>query len=387
LCYFPASNRILEYFDEEVVNSSSRYLDQLLSPHFDSRLSQSEPDQPAELAVNAPFSATKHYVSDVLLSKDFESLTQELLYRPRLAGLIRLNTPVTEIVKLPTSGFRVACGANATLDADHVVLGCGRTSHRFLERVFADLGIEWKHNLPDVGIRLEAPRDLFTREFTYQVDPKYKFEHLPYGTSRTFCGCDGGIIVPVKFGRSFYADGAFGEKFTDSSNFALMVRSERPLSIYDLERWCSAVNASARGTLLLGEVPLEGTDRKQLAAAILALVPQWPTEDHRFIVSELLALTLGDHVTLFRHSGKGSAVVKVYGPAIDLYWPRPKLARGLGTSVDGLFVLGDVTGVSRGFVQAMVSGAAWAITHLAELSRSHAVHSVRKEVQEWSVLA
>lgn len=389
LCYFPASNRILDYFDEEIVNSSSQYLDRLLSPRFDSRFSQPGPDQPIERALDLCSSGaiTKHYASDVLLRRDFEKMIQGLLSHPRRAGLIRLNTSVTEIVELSNSRFRLVSGTGETIEADHVVLGCGRTSHRFLERVFATLGIEWEHNLPDVGIRLEAPRALFTPEFTYQVDPKYKFVHFPYGTSRTFCGCDGGLIVPVKFGNSFYADGAFGDDFTDSSNLAFMVRSQKPLSTRDLERWCSAVNASARGNLLLGEVLLDVDNPRKLVAAILALIPHWPTENHWMIVSELLNLTLGAHVTLLKRSESGSAFIKVYGPAIDLYWPRPKLARGLRTSMNGLFVLGDVTGVSRGFVQAMVSGAAWAMTHLAKFSRPNAVHSVRKEVREWSVLA
>jgi uncharacterized FAD-dependent dehydrogenase len=389
LCYFPASNRILEYFDQEAVNSSSQYLDGLLSPHFHSRFSRLEPHYPTEpdLDVDSSFSIRKHYTSDVLLRRDFGQLVQRLLACPREAGLVQLNTPVVEIVKLPNSGFRLISSAGSTVESNHVVLGCGRTSHRFLEQVFARLDIDWEHSRPDIGIRLEAPREFFTSEFTYQEDPKYKFSHLPYGTSRTFCGCHGGIIVPVKFGDSYYADGAFGDDFSDSSNVAFMVRSEKPMLTHDLERWCRAVNTSAGDSLLLGEVPLNVTDPERLVTTIMGLVPHWPTEGYQFMVSELLTLTLCSQTTLLKRCERGSASVKVYGPAIDLYWPRPKLARGLKTNVSGLFVLGDVTGVSRGFVQAMVSGATWALTHLAEFSRPNAVHSMRKEVGEWFVLA
>ncbi len=58
--------------------------------------------------------------------------------------------------------------------------------------------------------------------------------------------------------------------------------------------------SSAGGSLLLGEVPLDVADPKQLVAAIMALIPHWPTEDHRIMISELLTLTLGDHVTLLK---------------------------------------------------------------------------------------
>jgi hypothetical protein len=191
----------------------------------------------------------------------------------------------------------------------------------------------------------------------------------------------------VKFGGAYYADGAFGDKFSASSNLAFMVRAQKPVSIDDLERWCSAVNSSASGGLLLGEVSLDVSGPEQLASAINALIPYWPTEDYQIMILELLRLTLGGEVTLLRRREFGPSSVKVYGPAIDLYWPRPKLIKGLETTVAGLHMSGDVTGVSRGIVQAMVSGVAWAINHLAECARPNAVHSMQKEPKEWSVLA
>jgi uncharacterized FAD-dependent dehydrogenase len=253
--------------------------------------------------------------------------------------------------------------------------------------VFDSLGIEWEQSRPDLGIRLEAQRNLFTSEYTYQVDPKYKFAHFPYGTSRTFCGCHGGMIVPVKFGDSFYADGAFGESFTNSSNLAFMVRAQNPISTDDLEQWCRSINIAAKGSLLLGEVSLRPTKPPELVAEIMKLVPHWPTEEHRIMLSELLLSTLGDPVKLLESTESGNSPVKVYGPAVDLYWPRPRFEKGLETNVAGVFVLGDITGVSRGFVQAMISGAAWAMHHLAEPSRPNRSDSTRKEVEQWFALA
>ena len=311
-----------------------------------------------------------------------------LLSNPQKKGLIRSNTAVENIVKVGDSGFCVHISSGEMINAEHVVLGCGRSSHGFLRRMFEALGVAWEHPKQDIGIRLEAPTSLFTEDFTYQVDPKYKFVHASYGTSRTFCGCHGGIIVPVKFGQSFYADGAFGNHFTDSSNLAFMVRSREPLASHLLEEWCATLNSSARGSLLLGEVPLNITEPRKLVSAILALVPEWPSVAHQAMMSELLTLTLADDdLMLLGPRKQNSAILKVFGPAIDLYWPRPKLGKGLKTSVPGLFVLGDVTGVSRGFVQAMVSGATWAMTEVTDRDHLGSVQSIRKEVSPWFVSA
>jgi hypothetical protein len=166
-----------------------------------------------------------------------------------------------------------------------------------------------------------------------------------------------------------------------------MVRSYSVMPVDVLERWCAAVNASSRGGLLLGQVSLDTTNAQALAEGILRLIPTWPTEGHRTMMAELLMLTLGGRFQLLRRCKGESANVTVYGPAIDRYWPRVRLGQGLKTDVPGVFVLGDAAGVSRGFVQAMVSGAAWAIDQLGESAVRHRYvgQSVLDRGVQWSV--
>jgi uncharacterized FAD-dependent dehydrogenase len=327
----------------------------------------------------------KDYRSDVLLRGDFEKLIRMLLAGPRHAGVLRLNTAITEIQRVADFGFKVFTSAGDVLEANRVVLGCGRSSHGFLRSVLTALRVRWAENCQDVGLRLEGPSDIFTRKLRYQGDPKYKVAHSTSGTSRTFCGCDGGIIVPVKFGKSYYADGAFGDQFTGRSNLAFMVRSQKPIAASELEKWCAGINASAGGSLLLGEVPLHGADTRRLVGTMVAMVPWWPSERHRAMISELLMLALGEGISLLRRQGTGSASVRVFGPAIDLYWPKPELEWGLRTCIPGLFVLGDATGISRGFVQAILSGAAWALTQLSDAACQRVGESILGEVDEWCV--
>jgi len=385
LCYFPASNGILNYFAKDIVDSSYEYLDEILGPYFDSRFNHpsASPDTENDHSSHRSESTRKQYVSKILLRSEFQQLTERLVSRPRQAGLLRLNSSVTQILREGQSGFLVFTEDGERISARHLVLGSGRSSYAFLQQVLPSLNAEWHPACPDIGIRLEVPSAYFTEECTYQPDPKYKFVHPPNGSSRTFCGCHGGIIVPVKFGQSYYADGAFGDKLSASSNLAFMTRSDEPISNHLLERWCGGINAAAGDTLLLGHVSLSLKSTQQLVQAIMALVPNWPTDAHRAMMSDLLRLTLGDKVNLLRRSECSSASVKVYAPAIDLYWPRLRLSTGLETAVPGLFALGDITGVSRGFVQAMVSGAAWAVARLNASHRLNTVHSLQKEHTEW----
>jgi len=350
LCHFPASDKILNHFKPSVVSASHNYLDQLLDAQF-----TRERDGVTKATGSARFLEKKNYESDVLLKNEFEDLTLALLAAPRKNGVIKLNTGVEEIARLNPHGYRTRLSSGESVEAARVVLGCGRTSHAFLRRTYQQLGIEYEDNCQDIGIRIEARADVFTNEYTYQTDPKYKFAH-PYGSCRTFCACNGGVVAPVKFGDSYYAEGAFGQEFTKFNNVAFMVRSKKVLSASMLEHWCNAVNNKAMGNLLLGTVEFE--DIQSVVTSILAMIPVWPSSDHRAMMCDLLALTLGDEIALL----KRGATMKIYGPAIDLYWPKPALGAGLMTGLSDLYVIGDATGVSRGFVQAMTAGAAWGVT-------------------------
>ncbi|HSR06481.1 MAG TPA: hypothetical protein VLM42_04975, partial [Bryobacteraceae bacterium] len=111
-------------------------------------------------------------------------------------------------------------------------------------------------------------------------------------------------------------------------------------------------------SLLLGEVNV--TVRTSLLE-ILDSVPVWPSQAHKSLMSELLDNVVGGkHVQMFKPTTSGE-VARVYGPAVDLYWPSPVLSTGFRTEIDGLSVIGDATGLSRGIVQAITSGAAWAV--------------------------
>lgn len=384
LCYFPASNRILDYFSEHIVADSFGYLDALLGQHFNSRFNSISTHTLTLRGDGSP--VRKNYTSDVLLQPQFQYLIRKLLSRPLLAGTVRLNKEVAEITKPTPSTFRIVTRCGAVIESGRVVLGCGRSSHAFLRRAFASLGIQWHENCQDVGLRLEAPSEFFTDEYAYQADPKYKFTHPGRGTSRTFCACNGGAIVPVKFGHSYYAEGAFGGELTERNNIAFMVRATTPTPIHELERWCAAVNAASCGTLLLGSVPLNAASGS-FVSAIMKLIPYWPSDDHRVMMAELLTLTLGGNISLLRRSEKAGSVLRVYGPAIDLYWPQPDLTKSLETRIHGLYLLGDAAGVSRGFVQSMVSGAAWALIQLADEFVKSPGEGIRREAKKWFVSA
>jgi hypothetical protein len=348
LCHFPASSGVLSLIPTELLQE----VKDIVAERVGGDLGVG-----AEVAT-IPSGAVrrKFYSADAVFRKQYASMLGGLLSALPDQVELRSGSSVTDVQKAG-KGFDVHLGSGEAIQTPNLILGTGRAGHRFVREALASLGVSYNENLADIGIRLEARTDIFSDAFFYQDDPKFKFVHGQLGSSRTFCACRGGAIVPVKFGDGFFADGAFVNGPTGITNVALMVRSNRALASKEINEWCKTINMYSGRSLLLGEVSVTSGPSP---IEILDKVPVWPSQAHKSLMAELLDNVVGGaHVRMFKPV-TSAEVMRVYGPAVDLYWPSPVLSTGFRTEIDGLSVIGDATGLSRGIVQAMTSGAAWA---------------------------
>lgn len=280
---------------------------------------------------------------------------------------VQSTTPILEgwsvesIERFGANWFKLVSETGETIDTENVVIATGRSGHIALRRWLGQLGIQYIENSPDIGVRIEVPSNTISRQFLYQHDPKFKFDFGELGQARTFCTCKGGQIVPVKFGKGFFADGAFLRKDTGRTNVALMARTGEVFGPDVLEEWCQSVNKASEGRLLLGAFDeLFGSDAS-LERAILDVIPEGPSPLYKKALQALLRRLLDDpSCQIFDGSAGELGQLNVFGPSIDLYWPKVQLSQGFKSSVEGVYVIGDAAGVSRGIVQAMAAGKSWA---------------------------
>lgn len=312
------------------------------------------------------------------------SITHADSYRAALDDLIsdvQSTTPILEgwsvesIERFGANRFRLVSEAGETIDTENVVIATGRSGHIALRRWLDQLGIEYAENSPDIGVRIEAPSNTISRQFLYQDDPKFKFDFGGLGQARTFCTCKGGQIVPVKFGNGFFADGAFVRKDTGRTNVALMARTGEVFEPQLLEEWCQSVNEASEDRLLLGAIDKFSGSNSALEQDILDVIPEGPSPQYKKALQALLHRLLNDpSCQIFDGATGEHGPLKVFGPSIDLYWPKVQLSRGFKASVEGVYVIGDAAGVSRGIVQAMAAGKSWA----------HSVNSsTARNVAQW----
>ncbi len=346
LCYFPASSGIIDKTNKFGMESAFNYLRSLMSNYIDPTLNNSY-----EI-----FENKKNYNSDVLDRKDFSAMIN--LLTNKLKDYIITNCQVVSITNLDAKTLIVTNNGNEYL-ADKLVIGSGRSSHSFLKEYFQINGISYSLQTQDIGIRIETNKDNFNENYYYQVDPKFKFTFKQYGSGRTFCAHNQGKVVPVRFGNSFFADGAFGDTFEHQNNIALMVRSNNPLSSEKIEEWCTAINKMSKNRLIIGEVKIIN-DRKLMISEIIELINHFPTQDHKRLIIELLnKILIGKYNIL--HSNLKDETLRIYGPAIDRYWVKPLLLKDFSIiGSNNIYIIGDAAGLSRGYIQAMYSGYIWA---------------------------
>jgi len=347
LCYFPASDGILNSFSKIEIDLAINFLNDLVSPYFDKSF----------ITKKINYNDRKYYTSDVFNKKDFALLIEKLT--GALNNKIITGTRVVEIEKT-SEGFCIQTAKSHKYFCETLVMGTGRSSYNFLPNQLKKLNVEYDYQIQDIGIRVEAHKDCFTEAYYYQVDPKFKYNWDGLGSGRTFCAHNQGKVVPVKFGDSFLADGAYDKDFGSLNNIALMVRGLQPLSIEDLENWCSKVNTNSDNNLLLGSIELNQSE-SEIIKQILDLIKVFPTISHKSLMENLLLKTFSGKHKLIKIKKNCNSILNIYGPAIDRQWVVPSIDKNFQIkNLRSLYVLGDAIGQSRGFVQAMFSGAIWA---------------------------
>ena len=259
-----------------------------------------------------------------------------------------------------------------TVSAGCVVAAPGRGGADWLNRVARENGIDTRNNEVDIGVRVEVPnavmdhltKALYEAKMVYYSDT---FENKV----RTFCMNPGGIVseehyeggIAVVNGHSYAEE----ERRTGNTNFAMLVSSRftepfnRPI---EYGRYIAQLgNMLTGGPIMvqrLGDL-LQGrrTDADRLARS--TTVPTLKTAvpgdlsfvlPHRHLTSLIEAMVAFDKVA----PGLYSKNTLLYGVEVKFYSSKVKVDGHFRTAVEGLYAIGDGAGITRGLMQASVTG-------------------------------
>ncbi|HEX3016981.1 MAG TPA: FAD-binding protein [Caproicibacter sp.] len=266
-------------------------------------------------------------------------------------------------------------GSTEAVCAPYVVLAPGRGGAEWLSRAANDLNLSIANNEVDIGVRVEVPnavmdpltQNLYEAKLVYYSDT---FENKV----RTFCMNPGGIVseehyetpgggIAVVNGHSYAEE----ERRTENTNFAMLVSTKftepfnQPIEygryIAQLGNMLTGggIMVQRLGDLLLGR----RTDATRLkkSTTVPTLKTAVPGDlsfvlPHRHLTSIVESLRAFDKVA----PGLYSKNTLLYGVEVKFYSSKVGVKNNFETEVKNLYAIGDGAGITRGLMQASVTG-------------------------------
>lgn len=252
--------------------------------------------------------------------------------------------------------------------APYLLLAPGREGNRWLREQLAPLGVDFKTNPVDVGVRVEVPAEVMEEVTSVAYEAKLLFNAPTFDDEvRTFCMCPNGEVVMEHRSGLFTVNGhSHGGRSTPYTNFALLVRTaftqpfDSPVAYGEyLARLANllvgTVIVQRLGDLKMGRRSTPERIGRGLVEPTLAEAVPGDLSfvlPYRYLVGILEMLEAMDRIV----PGVNSRHTLLYGIEVKFYSLRPQINQELETPIPGLFVAGDGAGISRGLVQAAASG-------------------------------
>lgn len=263
-------------------------------------------------------------------------------------------------------------GEQITIHSPNVVVAPGRGGAEWLSQEAARLGIATRNNEVDIGVRVEVPNSIMDH-LTQQL---YEAKLVYYSDTfenrvRTFCMNPGGIVseehyeggIAVVNGHSYHEP----ERRTQNTNFAVLVSTRFTQPFSQPIRYGNYIaqlgNMLTGGGIMvqrLGDL-LQGrrTDLSRLkkSTTIPTLNTAVPGDlsfvlPHRHLTSIIEGLRAFDKIA----PGLYSKNTLLYGVEVKFYSSKLEVGNHFQTAIPGLYAIGDGAGITRGLMQASVTG-------------------------------
>ncbi len=290
--------------------------------------------------------------------------------REKLGGKIDIffETPVIELRREKGKAAGISLVDGTSIDAEFVICGPGRVGAEWIKKEVARLQISSVPSPVDIGVRVEAPASIL-RKLT---DLAYEAKLIYYSKTfddrvRTFCMNPFGEVVMETIEDIVTVNGhSYAQKKTENTNFAILVSNTFTEPFRDPIGYGRYIAGLANllghgvivqrlGDLLDGRRSTPGRINRCLTHP--TLISATPGDlsfvlPYRHLKSIIEMLEALDRVA----SGIFSRHTLLYGVEVKFYTNRVKISPALETDIQNLFLVGDGAGITRGLMQASISG-------------------------------
>ena len=277
------------------------------------------------------------------------------------------DTPVLDLKK-DENGYTIST-KKGDFSAKKCIASVGRSGSSWMEHVCESLKIPTKSNRVDIGVRVELPAPIFSHltDELYESKIVYRTEKFEDAV-RTFCMNPNGIVVNentngiVTVNGHSYED---GDKKTDNTNFALLVAKHFSEPFKDSNGYAESIARLSNmlgggviiqrfGDLIRGRRSTEKRIEENSFTPTLSATPG----DLSLVLPKRILDGIIEMIYALDKVAPGTANddTLLYGVEVKFYNMEVEIDNNLMTKLDGLYVIGDGSGVTHSLSHASASG-------------------------------
>ncbi len=277
------------------------------------------------------------------------------------------RTSVSKISKID-GGYEVVANGE-TFTSKYCIISVGRSGSKWLEKVCTDLDIPTHSNRVDIGVRVELPAEVFSTLTDQLYESKIVYCTNKYQDNvRTFCMNPHGIVVNENTNGIVTVNGHSYEdpsKWTNNTNFALLVSKHFSEPFKDSNGYGESIAKLSNmlgggvmvqrfGDLIRGRRSTEKRLKDSFLEPTLSATPG----DLSLVIPKRILDDIVEMIYALDKIAPGTAndETLLYGVEVKFYNMEVELDKNLETKHDGLFIIGDGSGVTHSLSHASASG-------------------------------
>lgn len=286
------------------------------------------------------------------------------------------DTPIEKIEVLE-DGYRVYT-KDESYDCKKCVISVGRSGSKWMETVCDDLDIPTKSNRVDIGVRVELPAVIFSHltDELYESKIVYRTEKFEDNV-RTFCMNPYGIVVNENTNGIVTVNGHSYESAdlrTENTNFALLVAKHFSEPFKDSNGYGESIARLSNmlgggvivqrfGDLVRGRRSNTKRIEEGLVTPTLAATPG----DLSLVLPKRILDGIIEMIYALDKIAPGTANddTLLYGVEVKFYNMEVEIDEHLQSKYEGLYIIGDGSGVTHSLSHASASGV-YVARHIAE---------------------
>ena len=277
------------------------------------------------------------------------------------------DTPVDRIER-EDGGYRIFCGKKEYA-AKKCIISVGRSGSKWMETVCRDLDIPTESNRVDIGVRVELPAEVFSHLTDELYESKIVYRTPKYGDKvRTFCMNPRGAVVNENTNGIITVNGHSYEdpaKHTNNTNFALLVAKHFSEPFKDSNGYGESIARLSNmlgggvivqrfGDLIRGQRSTAKRIEESFVTPTLNATPG----DLSLVLPKRILDGIIEMVYALDKIAPGTANddTLLYGVEVKFYNMEVKVNEHLETKYDGLYIIGDGSGITHSLSHASASG-------------------------------